>query len=47
MKPPGVVVDSGSFLVVKANISSYDAQRQATSKALKVKFSNQLLSCTG
>lgn len=45
MKQPGVVVDSGSFVVTKDNADTYDQQRQDFGKTLKSKFQNELLSC--
>jgi len=45
VKDPGVTVDSGSFIVTKANVDSYDDERQAEAKKIKDKFQNELLSC--
>lgn len=45
MKTPGVTVDSGSFIVTKANVTTYDTERQATTKKLKSEFENTLLNC--
>jgi ribose transport system substrate-binding protein len=45
MKSPGVVVDSGSFVVTKANVDSYDNDRQAKTDSLKSDFDSQYLSC--
>ncbi|TFC91913.1 sugar ABC transporter substrate-binding protein [Cryobacterium breve] len=45
VKQPGVVVDSGSFLVTKDNVATYDDERQAASKKLKSLFSDSLLNC--
>jgi ribose transport system substrate-binding protein len=46
MNEPGLYVDSGSFLVTKDNIDSYDAERQATSKEILDKFKNEYLNCS-
>ncbi len=45
MVDPGVIVDSGSFVVTKANVATYDTERQAKTKALKTEFADKLLSC--
>lgn len=45
MKDPGVIVDSGSFLVTKDNVATYDDERQAASTALKAQFADDLLDC--
>jgi ribose transport system substrate-binding protein len=45
MNTPGVVVDSGSFVVTKTNVATYDAQRQAQTKQLKADFDSKYLSC--
>jgi ribose transport system substrate-binding protein len=45
MKQPGVVVDSGSFVVTKANVANYDADRQAKTAELRTAFDSQYLSC--
>lgn len=45
MKQPGQVVDSGSFIVTKANVNTYDAERQAKTKQLKTDFDTKYLSC--
>ncbi|WP_027344740.1 sugar ABC transporter substrate-binding protein [Hamadaea tsunoensis] len=45
MKTPGVVVDSGSFVVTKANVDSYDTDRQAKTDSLKSDFDAQYLTC--
>jgi len=42
MKTPGVVVDSGSFVVTKANVDTYDDERKAKTKALQGEFEKQL-----
>jgi ribose transport system substrate-binding protein len=43
--PPGVVVNSGSFVVTKTNVDTYDTARQATTKQLKSDFDSKYLSC--
>ncbi|MEU0836826.1 substrate-binding domain-containing protein [Streptomyces sp. NPDC005969] len=45
MKTPGQIVDSGSFVVTKENVSSYDAARQARTAELKKQFADNYLSC--
>jgi ribose transport system substrate-binding protein len=45
MNTPGVTVDSGSFVVTKTNVTTYDAQRQAQTKQLKADFDSKYLSC--
>jgi ribose transport system substrate-binding protein len=45
MKQPGVVIDSGSFVVDKNNVGNYDTQRQATTKTLKSDFDAKYLNC--
>ncbi|WP_028051229.1 substrate-binding domain-containing protein [Cellulomonas sp. URHD0024] len=45
MKDPGVVVDSGSFVVTKPNVDTYDAERQKESDKILDQFKNELLSC--
>lgn len=45
MKQPGVVVDSGSFVVTKANVATYDTQRKARTAELKKAFDTDYLSC--
>jgi ribose transport system substrate-binding protein len=45
MTKPGVVVDSGSFVVTKANVANYDADRQAKTAELRKAFDSQYLSC--
>ncbi|GAA1714952.1 sugar ABC transporter substrate-binding protein [Kribbella yunnanensis] len=42
MKTPGVIVDSGSFVVTKANVDTYDEERKAKTKALQPEFEKQL-----
>jgi len=45
MAQPGVVIDSGSFVVTKANIDTYDNDRQAKTDSLKQDFDSKYLSC--
>ncbi|MEI8083543.1 MAG: substrate-binding domain-containing protein, partial [Actinomycetes bacterium] len=45
MKTPGVVVDSGSFLVTKANVDTYEDERTAKTKELLKQFQDELLDC--
>ena len=45
MKTPGVEIDSGSFVVTKANVTTYDTQRQAETAQLKSDFDSKYLSC--
>jgi ribose transport system substrate-binding protein len=45
MAQPGVVVDSGSFVVTKANIDTYDTDRQAKTDSLKADFDSKYLTC--
>ncbi len=42
---PGVIVDSGSFVVTKTNVDSYDKDRQAKTDSLKQDFDSKYLSC--
>jgi ribose transport system substrate-binding protein len=45
MKKSGLYVDSGSFLVTKTNLKTYDAQRLAKSKAILNAFKTKYLTC--
>ena len=45
MKTPGQYVDSGSFLVTKDTVATYDAQRLAKTKSLIEDFKSQYLTC--
>ncbi|MFF1679739.1 sugar ABC transporter substrate-binding protein [Streptomyces sp. NPDC058256] len=45
MRDPGVVVDSGSFVVSKANVADYDKERQSKTADLKKQFADELLNC--
>ncbi|MGW4461987.1 sugar ABC transporter substrate-binding protein [Micromonospora sp. NBC_01796] len=42
---PGVVIDSGSFVVTKANVDNYETDRQAKTDELKKAFDSQYLTC--
>ncbi|MEV4758619.1 sugar ABC transporter substrate-binding protein [Micromonospora sp. NPDC049559] len=42
---PGVVVDSGSFVVTKENVESYETDRQAKTDELRKAFDSQYLTC--
>jgi ribose transport system substrate-binding protein len=42
MKTPGVIVDSGSFVVTKDNVDTYDDERKAKTKELQTEFASQL-----
>lgn len=42
LKTPGLAVDSGSFVVTKANVDSYDAERKAKTEQLQKDLANQL-----
>ena len=45
MKQPGVIVDSGSFVVTKTNAETYDKDRSAKTDSLKQDFDSKYLSC--
>jgi ribose transport system substrate-binding protein len=45
MSQPGVIIDSGSFVVTKANVDAYDNDRQAKTDSLKQDFDSKYLSC--
>jgi ribose transport system substrate-binding protein len=45
MTTPGVVIDSGSFVVTKNNVATYDTERQAKTKQLQADFDSKYLSC--
>jgi len=46
MTEPGVIVDSGSFVVTKDNVATYDTERQAKTDELRAEFSASLLTCS-
>lgn len=45
MKIPGLYVDSGSFLVTKANVKTYDLTRKKTSEAILKAFQTKYMTC--
>jgi ribose transport system substrate-binding protein len=45
MAQSGVIVDSGSFVVTKANVDTYDTERQAKTADLRKAFDSQYLVC--
>lgn len=45
MTTPGVIIDSGSFVVTTKNVGTYDAERQAKSDEVKRDFDSKYLSC--
>ncbi|GLZ60546.1 MULTISPECIES: sugar ABC transporter substrate-binding protein [Micromonospora] len=45
MAEPGVTIDSGSFVVTADNLDGYEADRTATTEALRKKFDGDLLKC--
>jgi ribose transport system substrate-binding protein len=45
MRQPGEIIDSGSFVVTKSNVDTYDQTRQAKTKALLKQFTTSVLSC--
>jgi len=45
MDEPGLYVDSGSFLVTTANVETYNAEREATSKSILSAFQNDYMTC--
>jgi ribose transport system substrate-binding protein len=45
MNTPGVIVDSGSFVVTKANVEAFDKDRQSKTDSLKQDFDGKYLSC--
>lgn len=46
MTDPGVIVDSGSFVVTKDNVASYDDERTAFAEDVMKKFKDELLTCS-
>jgi ribose transport system substrate-binding protein len=46
MVTPGVVVDSGSFVVTQANVGTYDQDRAAKTASLKTDFDTKYLKCS-
>jgi ribose transport system substrate-binding protein len=45
MRTPGLTIDSGSFVVTKNNVTTYDAERQKETTQLKADFDDKYLSC--
>jgi ribose transport system substrate-binding protein len=45
MKQPGEIIDSGSFVVTKTNVDTYDQERQTKTKDLQKQFAASVLSC--
>ena len=45
MKQPGVVVDSGSFVVTKDNVGHATTRSARTSARAQKEFQNDLLNC--
>jgi ribose transport system substrate-binding protein len=45
MKDDGVIIDSGSFVVTKDNVSSYDTERQTKTAELRKAFDSDYLAC--
>jgi ribose transport system substrate-binding protein len=45
MKTPGVIIDSGSFVVTKANVDTYDTERAAKTDELQKDFDSNQLVC--
>jgi ribose transport system substrate-binding protein len=45
MTTPGVIIDSGSFVVTKDKVDTYDADRKAKTTELKSDFDSKYLSC--
>jgi len=45
MREQGVIVDSGSFVVTKKNVETYDQERKAKTAELQKMFSSQMLDC--
>ncbi|WP_436499238.1 sugar ABC transporter substrate-binding protein [Actinokineospora sp. HUAS TT18] len=41
----GQIIDSGSFVITKANVDSYDAERKAKTQALIEQFRTSVLAC--
>lgn len=45
MNTPGLYVDSGSFLVTKDNVDTYNDTRQTTSREILTAFQNEYMAC--
>jgi ribose transport system substrate-binding protein len=46
VRTPGVVIDSGSFVVTRANVAGYDTEREAKTQQLLSDFKTDVLSCS-
>jgi ribose transport system substrate-binding protein len=46
MRQPGQIIDSGSFVVTKSNVDTYDQARQAKTKELQKQFETSVLNCS-
>jgi ribose transport system substrate-binding protein len=46
MKTPGQVVDSGSFVITKGNVDTYDTERKAKTAQLQNDFKTTVLQCS-
>ncbi|HYZ29859.1 MAG TPA: sugar ABC transporter substrate-binding protein [Thermoleophilaceae bacterium] len=46
MRQPGQIIDSGSFVVTKSNVDTYDQERQAKTKELQKQFATSVLNCS-
>lgn len=46
MNEPGIIVDSGSFLVTKENVANYDDERVARTKEILKDFQDEYMTCT-
>lgn len=46
MATPGAEIDSGSFLVTKQNVATYDNERQDMTKKLQQQFTSSVLKCS-
>ncbi|MEV6056657.1 substrate-binding domain-containing protein [Streptomyces sp. NPDC052107] len=45
MRHPGQIIDSGSFVVTKANVGTYDSARKAKTEQLRKQFADTYLVC--
>ncbi|WP_433174736.1 sugar ABC transporter substrate-binding protein [Actinoallomurus sp. CA-150999] len=46
VRNPGTVIDSGSFVVTRDNVSTYDQERQTKTQQLLTAFKDTVLSCS-
>jgi ribose transport system substrate-binding protein len=46
MQKPGETIDSGSFVVTKTNVDTYDTERKAKTQALTQQFKTSVLKCS-